>query len=275
MLKSILCASDEVDFVSELLMLGPWWLHQDLNSVIRKHVGDLARPGAVDKLMKRLYSDDYDGQHWAPIKRDIDREMLREELSKDPSGIKALLRAIMVVHARKKGKPRIGAKFPLHYSYAHKLLEWFPDCQLIHTTRNPKAVYASQSAKYITPELGFATRLYSRVQQFAHINIQIAWTASLHRKLCVLPNYRLVRYEDVVLEPEETLRSLCDFIGISLTDKMLSPHQFNSSFQEVGNDRRGIDKSSLERWRTTISPATAFIIDAGHRRANRMFGYND
>lgn len=275
MLKSILAASDEVDFVSELLMLCPWWLHKDLNSTIRKHVGDLENPGAVDRLIELLYSDDHDGRHWAPIKRDIDREMLREELSKDSLSIKALLRAIMVVHARKRGKLRIGAKFPLHYSYTHKLLEWFPDCQLIHTTRNPKAVYASQSNKYITPELGFAARAYLWLQQFAHINIQIAWTARLHRKLCVLPNYRLVRYEDVVLEPEATLRNLCDFIGISLTDKMLSPQQFNSSFQMTEDSRHGIDKRSLDRWRTTISPATAFMIDAGHRRASRMLGYDD
>lgn len=275
MLKSILVASDELDFVSELLLLCPWWLNKDVSSNIRKHVGDLDKPGAVDRLIQLLYFDDYDDRYWIAIKRDIDREMLREELSKDSLSIKALLRAIMVVHARKKGKPRIGAKFPLHYSYTHKLLEWFPDCQLIHTTRNPKAVYASQSNKYITPELGFAGRAYSRLQQFAHINIQITWTASLHRKLCVLPNYRLVRYEDVVLEPEATLRNLCDFIDISLTDKMLSPQQFNSSFQMTKDSRRGIDKRSLERWRTTISPTTAFMIDAGHRRASRLLGYDD
>ena len=274
MLKSILAASDEVDFVSELLLFCPWWLHKDLNSTIRKHVGDLDNSGALDRLIQMLYSDDHDGRHWAPIKRDIDREMLREELSKNSLSIKALLRAIMVVHARKRGKSRIGAKFPMHYSYTHKLLEWFPDCQLIHTTRNPTAVYASQAVKYITPELGFAARAYLRLQQFAHINIQIAWTARLHRNLCALPNYRLVRYEDVVLEPEATVRDLCDFIGISLTDKMLSPQQFNSSFQMTEDIRRGIDKSSLDRWRTTISPTTAFIINAGHRRASRLLGYD-
>ena len=275
MLKNILSASDEIDFVSELLLLCPRWLHKDVSSNIRKYVGDLDKPGAVDRLIQLLYFDDYHDRYWLAIKRDIDREMLREELSRDSLSIGALLRAIMVAHARMKGRPRIGAKFPLHYSYTHKLLEWFPDCQLIHTTRNPKAVYASQSAKYITPELGFAGRAYSRMQQFAHINIQITWTASLHRKFCELPNYRLLRYEDVVVEPEATLRKLCDYIGISLTENMLSPHQFGSSFQTIGEGRRGIDESSLELWRTSISPATAFIIDAGHRRANRMFGYND
>jgi len=273
MLKNILCASDEIDFVSELLLLCPWWLHKDVNSNIRKYVGDLDNPGAVDRLIELLYFDDYDDRYWFAIKRDIDREVLREELSRDSLSIRALLRAIMVAHARMKGMPRIGAKFPLHYSYTHKLLEWFPNCQLIHTTRNPKAVYASQSAKHIAPDMGFAGRAYSRLQQFSHINIQISWTASLHKKMRELPNYRLLRYEDVVAEPDVTLRKLCDYIGISLTENMLSPHQFNSSYHPIGDSRHGIDTSSLERWRTTISPVAAFIIDAGHRQANRLLGY--
>lgn len=273
MLRIILCTSREIDLVSELLLMAPRWLHKDVTSSIRQYVGDLNAPGALDRLIEMLYSDIPYDKYWGVIKRAIDRDQLREELSKDTLNVRALLRAIMVVHARKKGKPRIGAKFPLHYSYTNKLLEWFPDCKLIHTTRNPKAVYASQSSKHTSRDMGFLPRNYSRLQQFVHINIQTAWTAHVHRQLRELPNYRLVRYEDIVLQPEKTLGELCDFVEISLTPEMLNPIQYGSSYKADSSDRRGIDNSSLEKWRTIISPLTAHIIDLGHRRASRLLGY--
>jgi hypothetical protein len=67
---------------------------------------------------------------------------------------------------------------------------------------------------------------------------------------------------------------LCEFIDISLTPEMLNPLQFGSSYETIGSGRRGIDSSSLDKWRTTISPVTACFMDIGHRRATRLLGYS-
>ena len=178
----------------------------------------------------------------------------------------------MIVHARMRGKSGIGAKFPVHYSLTDKLLTWFPDCRLIHTTRNPKDVYASQAAKYVTSEQNRFSRNFSRFQQFVHINIQTTWTARWHKHLRTLPNYRLVRYEDIVSEPEATTRSLCEYLEIPFTQQMLEPNQYGSSFGN-NKDRRGIDTNAVGRWRQRISRISALVMDITHRVAYRVLGY--
>ena len=273
MLKTMLSASPEVDFVDELFLYCPRWLHKDLSTYIREYVGRLDAKDALDKLLDFLYSGVPYGWFWSVVESELDRASLRVELRRGPLNHRSLLRSIMSVHAQVRGKSGIGAKFPVHYSYTDKLLEWFPKCRLIHTTRNPKGVYASQAAKYTTGEQNLFSRSYSRFQQFAHINIQTAWTARLHETMRVLPNYRLIRYEDVVSKPEETTRRLCEFLEIPFMQQMLEPNQYGSSFRKT-RTRRGIETSSVNRWHNKISRISALTLDVAHRRAYRILGYH-
>lgn len=275
MLQTILSTSPEICLTDELQFRSPPWIHRDFVSDIKTHVGPLDKAGALDRLMELFYSGIPVGWFWSESERLLDRDMLLEELSDRPLDTRTIFHAILVVRARIKNKTRIGAKFPVHYSYASQLLDWYPNCRLIHTTRNPKAVYASQAAKYLKPEQSRAAQAFMRFKQFVHINIQISWTARVHRKLQKLPNYRLVRYEDLVLQPESEISQLCEFLEIEFQPEMLRPKQFGSSFEGIGNNNKGIERSSLDRWRTTISRPTAKIIDLLHRRAYRLFGYEN
>ena len=274
MLQTILSKSPEISLTHELQFRSPSWIHRDLVSDIKIHVGPLNKTGALNRLMELLYSGIPVGWFWSASDRLLDRDMLYGELSHGPLTLRRIFHSILTVHARTQEKKRIGAKFPMHYSYAQQLLDWYPDCLLIHTTRNPKAVYASQAAKYLKPDQGWPSRSLMRFKQFAHINIQISWTARLHKRLCNLPNYRLSRYEDLVLNPEYSIRQLCDFLEIEFHSEMLSPEQFGSSFDSIGRNRHGIERSSLGRWRSAISPITARTIDICHRRAFGILGYN-
>lgn len=272
MLKTMLSMSDELDFVDEMFLLCPRWLHKDLRSNIKEHVGDLSAPDAVDRVIDLIMSGIPYGWFWTVADRKLDREMLRSELADTELSLQSILRAIMVVHARLNKKNGVGAKFPLHYSHAKKLLDWFPESRLIHTTRNPKAVYASQSAKYTRDSEGAVASTLVRAKQFVHINLQISWTAHMHNRLKAMAGYRLVRYEDIISQPETELRRLCEFVGVEFVPAMLSPHQYGSSFDSIGSGK-GVDRSSLDRWRTTILPLTAKAIDILHPLANKVFGY--
>jgi len=198
--------------------------------------------------------------------------MLRSELASRELNSRNILLAIMLVHARIRNKNSIGAKFPMHYSFSSLLLDWFPNCRMLHTTREPKAVYSSQAAKYITESHGSLSKAFIRFMHFVHINLQVSWTARVHTSLNHLDNYRLVRYEDVVTDADRTIRSICDFLGIEFVENMLSPKQYGSSFGKIG-DGHGVETSSLEKWRSSISPVTAGFIDLAHVRARRAFGY--
>ena len=274
MLKTMLSASPQLDFVDEIFLYCPRWLHKDLASNIRQHVGSLTRPGARKKLIELLFSDIPYGWFWSNADQQLDRDMLENELAESDLSMRELLRAVMLVHANMRGKTGIGAKFPLHYSSVGKLLEWFPNCRLVHTTRNPKAVYASQAAKYLTHEQSTASRIFARFQQFVHINIQTTWTARIHNQLAKNENYRLVRYEDTVLRPREQLIGLCEFLGVDFHEEMLRPKQYGSSFDKITGDK-GVRRSSLERWRTSTNPITQRVMDLMHGRAYRILGYGE
>jgi hypothetical protein len=274
MLQTILSKSPEISLTDEIQFRSPWWLHRDLITDIRRQVGPLDADGAQERLIDLFYSGEPTGWFWSAAERLLDPDILKDELAQKPLTIQSIFHSILTAHARSRGKRRIGAKFPVHYSYAGQLLEWYPDCLLIHTTRNPKAVYASQAAKYLDPTQHVFSKMYMRFKQFVHINIQISYTAHMHKRLRNLPNYRLCRYEDLVLAPETEIRSLCDFLGIEFQAGMLKPHQFGSSFDSIGLKNQGIEKSSLERWRSSISPITAKLMDLTHRRAYRLLGYS-
>ena len=96
----------------------------------------------------------------------------------------------------------------------------------------------------------------------------------MHAKLKHLPNYCLVRYEDVVLQPDSELRRICKFIGTDFVPGMLNPHQYGSSFESIGAGK-GVDRSSLDRWQSSVKPITAKTIDVLHPVAKRSFGYRE
>ena len=268
----MLSASPQLDFVDELFLYCPRWLHKDLKSNIREHLGELEKQDSLDELLGLLYSGIPYGWFWQNVSRELDREMLRNELVGKHLSMRELFLAIMNVHAGKRGKSRIGAKFPVHYSHTGQLLDWFPHCRIIHTTRNPKAVYASQAAKYLGEEQTEVSRNWLRLRQFAHINIQTTWTARIHRKLRDRPNYCLVRYEETIEDPHGQLERVCSFLQIDFVEEMLRPKQYGSSFGAIGG-QRGVSKLSLERWRSDTSLFSQKVMDFSHSRANRLLGY--
>ena len=271
MLKTMLSVSPDLDFVDELFLLCPRWLHTDLATRLAMDVGDVGAPGAVDDVLDVLFSGRPYGWVWTVAEKKFDRGRLREELAGTSLSLRDVLAALMTVHAEGRGKHGHGAKFPTHYSYTRQLLEWFPACKLIHTTRDPRAVYASQASKYISAADPWHKRGWMRLRQFAHVNIQVSWTARLHRQLAPLSNYRLVRYEDVVRDPHGQLSSLCDFLEVDFLPEMLEPRQYGSSFEPAG--RRGVNQASLDKWRERASRVATGAIWLMHPRARRLLGY--
>jgi hypothetical protein len=272
MLKSMLSASSELNLTNELYALCPRWLHRDLRADLRTHVGDVSAPKAIDAVIELIYSGNLFGWTWRHAETELDRGMLREELAASTLSVESIVTAALRVNARLRNKPRQGAKFPVHYAYAPLLLEWYPTCRILHTTRDPRAVYASQANKYLLPTDGTVKRAATKMMQFAHVNIQVAWTARLHDRLKTRENYRLVRYEDLIRDPEGELRGMCQFLAIEYRHSMLEPRKYGSTFSSI-RGRRGVNRDSLDRWRQYVSPVTDMTLRVLQGRAAKKLGY--
>src|SRR5690606_10035401 len=90
--------------------------------------------------------------------------------------------------------------------------KWFSDAKFVHIVRDARDVALSFcSYKYGSRNL---------------CETALKWKLAVHANLkmgAMLPSerYRIVRYEDLIAEPEKTLTALCGFIGVPYAAEML------------------------------------------------------
>jgi hypothetical protein len=122
---------------------------------------------------------------------------------------------------------------------------WFPQAKFIHIIRDPRDNYTSYVRKRGT----------WRVEKFADDWSRSAKLA-LERK--ELPHYHVLRYEDLVTEPEREMRAVADFLGIEFQDSLLKPTRAgtvwggNSMF---GDNKGKIHAGTLGRYSEHLEPS--------------------
>ncbi len=271
--KTILNLSREINIVNETWFLCPWWLHTDFAAQARRSIGNLSDDAGAAKMVDLMYSRKLFGYFWTTIDQEIDRNILQAELARSDRTPRAVLAIVMKLHAQAKNKAVPGAKFPVHYSYAGKLIEWFPNCRIVHTVRDPRAVHSSQAVKYLREHHTKLERVSMRAVHFAHISIQSWWTARIHTQLRGYRNYYMSRYEDVVRDPEASIRKLCEFLEIEASETMLQPIQYGSSYRRSKPGVRGINQESVDAWKSKLNRVTIGLINVLNRKALQTFGY--
>lgn len=116
-------------------------------------------------------------------------------------------------YARDKRKPRWGNIDIATIDNMDLANQWFPDARFLHIVRDCRDVALShESYKY------GASNALECAQNWDFL-------VSLNRKMGSMidvDRYMVVRYEDLVLHSEPTLKRICDFIGEAYSDEMLS-----------------------------------------------------
>jgi len=132
-----------------------------------------------------------------------------------------------------------------NYKYIGLLARIFPDARFVHTVREPLDIILS-TYQLVFRTVGFSHDLEHLAQAWVdRARIMAHW----HR---VLPGriHDLV-YEDVVANPEPTLRALVDFCGLPWSEKVL---RFNETERTVKTAsqmqvRKPLYQSSVARWK--------------------------
>ena len=163
---------------------------------------------------------------------------------------------------------RVVEKSVENAEFAQELSLLFPQARFIHIVRNPYANFVS-------------LRKYKSVNWGAPIIRRIVRTLYnsyyyLYRNQRTIEPYYVLRYEDLVTEPEKHIRSMCRFLQIPFEKALLSPtHQGNVWH---GNSVRGlvfnsISASNLEKWKPEIHPMEVEYIDHLFYFLLRDYGY--
>ena len=151
---------------------------------------------------------------------------------------------------QKHGKRYFVDKTPRYFFIIPELYQLFPKARFIFLLRNPLAVLASELKTYVKgdwPILGvFNADLVSAPKRILN-GIQLIGEKGT-----------VIHYEEFVTEPETTIRSLCDYLGLEFHEAMLD---YSNTPKPVGrfNDPVGIDQHTrpdnggTDKWKTMVT----------------------
>ncbi len=174
-------------------------------------------------------------------------------------------------HMRVEGKARWGDKTPVYIQIVPELARMFPNSQFIFLVRDGRDVAKSfQVRAWIGRWLHNNTREWTSALEY-----QQRWTRSGLRERILL-----VRYEDLVLETEGTLRKICGFIGEEFEPQMLSWEQIvdkhlppDSLQGRHWKLKHRIRPEAVARWRREMSAREIFVAEAFMGAHLRRLGY--
>jgi hypothetical protein len=244
------------------------------------------RQAAVTSITADLFGPRF----WPWLGRNVERQAFIERLLATDLSQRALFDLLLQLYVERQcaGRPVTirGEKTPDHIYGLSTLAEWFPDARFIHTFRDPRAIYASRIVRSEAGKRGMKARLPrvpARLLDPILAPLEVAETsrvwldaARLHHRHAPLlaDRYRLVRFEDLVMQPEATVRGICEFIGIPYDADLLDETVVvGSSFEADRHAAPGFDPGSVERWRSHVHPLVRRWFGLVGRRELGRFGY--
>ena len=152
--------------------------------------------------------------------------------------------------ARSRGARRWGDKTPFHITHLRLVAEVFPDAQVVGIVRHPGAVVASQLRRGIA--------FPDALRHWRNQNVRLLQGAS---RKDLRPRIAVVRYEDLVRQPEPVLRELVAFLGEPWSSDLLRHHELaeeqGAPRLAEGGTRTGdaIEPGRNSRWEGELTAA--------------------
>jgi hypothetical protein len=202
-----------------------------------------------------------------------------------PEGPGDALRCFFQLYAESRGKPRWGDKTPNYAKRIRMIHRLLPEARFVHLIRDGRAWARSILGLWIGPDT---------IEGCAR-----EWVAVIdkaRRQAAQLPagRYLELRYEDLVREPDASLRRVADLLELPFDDRMLRFHE-HASERERGvrleTSRRGDpidpdvreglganltkppDPALIDRWRVELDPADIRTFDSIAGERLRELGY--
>src|SRR4051795_10338293 len=172
-------------------------------------------------------------------------------------------------HAHSQGKKRWGEKTPFHSRHIAQMATVFPDSVFVGIVRHPGAVVHSLVDK-------FHYEASDAVTYWDSTNKEIL------RRGLELPDDRfaLLRYEDLVEHPKETLNELVDFLDEPWSDDLLRHNDVQAARGTARisagstRSRDPISTDLAHRWADSLDDAARGLIESSAGPLAGFFGYS-
>lgn len=177
-----------------------------------------------------------------------------------------LLAAIFDIHGTRNPGKAIGEKTPDHINHLAEIRTCFPDARIIQIVRDPRAVLASfRKVKVGSNAVSDVVK-----EWLGAITVLERWRGT--------EGFFSIRYEDLVKNPEEVLREVCQTLGVYWSADLLEYHRrsekgFAPEQGHHANTLRPLFLGSLNSWRTALSDTDIALVEWAVRGAMPRYGY--
>ena len=191
----------------------------------------------------------------------IPKEVKTSELPIDESGI---------------DKPIVGLKRNMYIRYIDEIKEIYPNSKFIYMIRDSRACVASQKTYDLNNSRHF--------NNDSALGLCQKWTKDLwdyyHAEAIYGNDIIKIRYEDFVMNPIETLKKICGFIGIGFDKVMLNfkdewKHGLldgYTSYSDTIDDGR-IYTSSIDKWKYVLTKNELVLVELTNLGSLMYEGY--
>jgi Sulfotransferase family len=202
----------------------------------------------------------WSGRNWARrlgwSRQELDRELAQ------------FYEHLFMRYVERHGKQRWGEKTPLHTFHIDDMARLYPEAVFVGIVRHPGGEVASCMSRF-GHSLSRATYHYLR------------YTKELVRQASRYPErFVVLRYENLVLEPERALRELLDWLGEPWSDQVLDHHTIQGGrggkLKVEGGNRVDdpIDTSRIAKWTRTLEAAPRRKVERRLGRLGEFLGYS-
>lgn len=232
--------------------------------VARNEFGDLRIAANRRALARRMTGRGTRFRHLG-----LDRRKVIRKIVAGPPTVGSAMAIVWGEFARTRGKERWGEKRPLYWQQMDWIMRLFPDAQVIHLIRDPRACVASMLNVYWWNSgwSGAATTWALADRELARFG-----------KRAAPGTYYALRYEDLLVDPRTELTKLCDYLGEEFDEVML---QFTTAAGDIVPERKTwhslthqpLDQTRLEGWRAALAPRHIALLESVLRREMSTHGY--
>ncbi len=190
----------------------------------------------------------------------LKEEDVRNKMDMNNISFKTIFDSVMYSFLLTQGKIRWADKTPGHELFLDQIFDFYPDAKIIYILRDPRAVYNSLRNK----EWG--------KDQFISVFIK-KWNQSVEvfKKYEKNPRFKIVIYEELVKNPEDSVKDICDFINEEYTKEMIfnrtSEFRSKENIDQLSVEyekkiaKRKIDTTSLFKWKNKLTNFEILLIE--------------
>lgn len=170
----------------------------------------------------------------------LDAGEITERIVQSGETIGTAVGLVLRAYADRFGKVRWGDKRPMYRKFIWVVRRLFPDAQVVHVVRDGRDCVASMASLAAYRD-NFSTRLRAWLEAMEGLDEA--------RREMPPDSFHELRYEQLVTDPEQQLKPLCEFLGEPFDEAMLSP-------QEVAHQVVPERKSHHDKTRQEVSPSS-------------------